>query len=70
MDQLMLRGMHLIQVPAQSIVRSGIKTLLHFNSFHNTHIYVSYDRGEGGAELNMSCGSMVCFESVLSAWRL
>ena len=70
MDQLMFHGMHLMQVPAHSIVRPGIKILLRFNSFHDTHIYVSYDWGEGGAELNTSCASMVCFESVLSAWRL
>ena len=27
MDQLVLHGMHLMQVPAQSIVRPGIKPL-------------------------------------------
>ena len=53
MDQLMLHGMHLMQVTAQSIVRPGITTLLRFNSFHDTHIYVSYDRGQGGAKLDM-----------------
>ena len=41
----MLHGMHHMQDPALNIVHPSIKTLLHFTSFRDTYIYVSYDQG-------------------------